>query len=419
MSDEELPLDISCDSCSDSEDSEDSNITAERACIFMINIMNATFSENDGFFVRHDYDIPDPIPNKIEFMVFHTKECCLIFNFYPQELYIEILFISKCGTICGNKLLLNMDSIFDILKDYYVMDSETKHEAKMTIHRDESKLTFSKNPIKTEIQLNWLYLFKSGESWYNSKGYKERNYGKNKQLMDEFIGKQISEVYAENEFDLLFAYSSDAHSSHDASSHDALSHDASSHDASSHADSEHAELSRDDLQDDDLSLAYSSDAHSSHDASSHDASSHADSEHAELSRDDLQDDDLSLADLPRDSTIKTVFTLVCKILKTEKGKRECCKYIQLLDITITKFMDFLKLKSVNDFICTKFSELGFTPLTGGRKVRKRQATTRQYTKSTKSKKASKKRTKHRMKIVKKRKSKKAMKKRKRTKKHRK
>ena len=379
MSDEELPLDISCDSCSDSEDSEDSNITAERACIFMINIMNATFSENDGFFVRHDYDIPDPIPNKIEFMVFHTKECCLIFNFYPQELYIEILFISKCGTICGNKLLLNMDSIFDILKDYYVMDSETKHEAKMTIHRDESKLTFSKNPIKTEIQLNWLYLFKSGESWYNSKGYKERNYGKNKQLMDEFIGKQISEVYAENEFDLLFAYSSDAHSSHDASSHDALSHDASSHDASSHADSEHAELSRD----------------------------------------DLQDDDLSLADLPRDSTIKTVFTLVCKILKTEKGKRECCKYIQLLDITITKFMDFLKLKSVNDFICTKFSELGFTPLTGGRKVRKRQATTRQYTKSTKSKKASKKRTKHRMKIVKKRKSKKAMKKRKRTKKHRK
>ena len=119
----------------------------------------------------------------------------LTIYFDPSIIYIERESTSKCGDITGNELLDRMKLVFSILKNKYP-------QAKMKIRLDESKIEFFKEDSKekTEIWLKWLYLFKSGQSWYNSKGYREIDYDQNTDLMNEFINKKVSDVYNEEEY---------------------------------------------------------------------------------------------------------------------------------------------------------------------------------------------------------------------------
>ena len=41
------------------------------------------------------------------------------------------------------------------------------------------------------ISISWLYLFTTGETWYNSKGFIENNYKENTKLMNEFISFKL------------------------------------------------------------------------------------------------------------------------------------------------------------------------------------------------------------------------------------
>ena len=311
--------------------------------------MLTVFSESEEFYVNDNYEDQleqeDEI-TELEFFVFNNKDVenqgdlCLNFYFYfepeTEDIYIERAFTSTCGGVTGTEILNKMGMVFLLLK--------RKYEVTMKIRLDEAELKF----LGIKKSLSWLYLFKRGESWYNSKGYKEHNYDKNKQLIEEFIRRKVVDVYNKEELDLIYSISDQ-------------------------------------------------------------------------------------------ETIQALFIKICDILKEEDV--DCCKYIKLLNITIDKFMEFLKTQSSNDFMCTKFYELWYNPdksiedylnakieqlpplpveegeegegeEKGGSRRRKRQSI-----KNKKNRSIKKKRTKHRMKIVKKRKSKKAIKKR--TKKHRK
>jgi hypothetical protein len=164
-------------------------------CLFMIETMIKVFPEERGFYVNDDYnsDMDDDDIAYIEFFVFNNSikekegDLCLNFYFFPdenEEIMIERALTSKCGDVTGTEILNRMGMMFLILKKEY-------SDVTMKIRLDESELKF----LKISRSLSWLYLFKSGMSWYNSKGYYEGYYDKNKELMDEFISKSISEVY--------------------------------------------------------------------------------------------------------------------------------------------------------------------------------------------------------------------------------
>jgi len=161
-----------------SESSE--SIKARKACIFMIDTMLHVFPETKGFFVNDDYNEDNFDEMLIEFLVFKNEvgkegELCLIFNFDPDDIYIERALTSKCGDVTGTDLLNKMGMVFLILRERYP-------HVIMKIRLDEAELKF----LGIKRSLSWLYLFKSGESWYNSKGYYEDkgenklNYNKNK-----------------------------------------------------------------------------------------------------------------------------------------------------------------------------------------------------------------------------------------------
>jgi hypothetical protein len=156
--------------------------------------------------------------------------------------------------------------VFLILRDEY-----PQKNVKMKIRLDEAELQF----LGIKRSLSWLYLFKSGESWYNSKGYYEKNYEENKLLIHEFIHQKVVVAYNEEK------------------------------------------------------------------------------ERGTIS---------SILDpISDEETIQTLFIKVCDILKTDKGNKKCCQCIRLLDITITKFMEFLTTNPDNNFMCTKFYQLYYDP----------------------------------------------------------
>jgi hypothetical protein len=176
--------------------------TSQEQCIFMIKTMLKVFPEKkaeDGpqapdFYVSDDYENQDQDDeiNEIKFYVFNNypekEKVCLMFSFFPDpdenEIYIERALTSKCGDVTGTDLLNKMGMVFLLLKDKYP-------KVKMEIRLDEAEIT----SLRIERSLTWLYLFKSGESWYNSKGYKEDNYVENKELMDNFIKKKVKDEY--------------------------------------------------------------------------------------------------------------------------------------------------------------------------------------------------------------------------------
>jgi hypothetical protein len=265
---------------SSKSESSESSVEARLACIFMIDTMLRVFHEDDGFFVNDDYDEATFDQNLIEFFVFKNEEgkegeLCLNFYFDPDNIYIERAFTSKCGNVTGTDLLNKMGMVFLLLRDKYP-------DVKMKIRLDEAELKF----LETKRSLSWLYLFRSGESWYNSKGYYEDknknkiNYKKNSELIREFIEQKVVDVYNKEELDLI-------------------------------------------------SL--------------------------------ILDDPIS-----DQETIRTLFIQICDILKMKKEEEEeekekCCACIGLLNLTIKKFMDFLKTKPGNRFMCTKFYELYYDP----------------------------------------------------------
>lgn len=258
---------------SESSESSESSVKARYACIFMIDTMLRVFHEDDGFFVNDDYDEATFDENLIEFFVFKNEEgeegeLCLNFYFDPDDIYIERAFTSKCGHVTGTDLLNKMGMVFLLLRDRYPDLGVT-----MKIRLDEAELKF----LEIKRSLSWLYLFKSGESWYNSKGYYEKYYEENKELMNEFIRQNVIDAYDEEERGLITSI---------------------------------------------------------------------------------------LGSISDQKTIRTLFIQICdtlKRLKREEGNADCCKYMKLLHITIDKFIEFLKTKPGNKFMCTKFYQLYYDP----------------------------------------------------------
>jgi len=173
------------DSGDESEDEFDDKINR------IIHKVNDVFGSE--FMIANDFNREIKMNIIIQFLIKEKKDkendndlSCLEFTYDPDVDIITINKLSKCGTHSGTYILKKMIKVFN--------DDNHNGELSMIIGSDKAML----NQFP-EISLSWLYLFKNGETWYNSKGFKEDDYNTNSRIINEFITQKASPFYETDE----------------------------------------------------------------------------------------------------------------------------------------------------------------------------------------------------------------------------
>ena len=115
----------------------------------------------------------------------HTEQVCAFVKYEPSEKVIHIEEIAKCsGDILpeqgsGSDNVRNLIAVGDEFRKYLAPGTNLS----IMIDSDQSKITVKEN----EIDLGWLYMFATGETWYNSLGFREAKYDSNSEFINEFI----------------------------------------------------------------------------------------------------------------------------------------------------------------------------------------------------------------------------------------
>jgi hypothetical protein len=126
-----------------------------------------------------DYYVFINIWNKI------TQKSCAYVKYIASEKTIHIEELLRCTGI----ILPEQGTGTDIVKKLLAVGDKFRHHlapgTKLTImvDSDQSKLYVK----KVEFDLNWLYIFATGETWYNSLGFEEDEYRDNTEFLAEFI----------------------------------------------------------------------------------------------------------------------------------------------------------------------------------------------------------------------------------------
>ena len=120
----------------------------------------------------------------------NTQKDCAAIRFIASEKVIHITQIDRCS----DKILPEQGTGTDIVKKIIAVGNEFRTHLepgtrlRIMIDSDQSELT-----IKDEyFDLYWLYIFATGESWYNSLGFREDKYDDNTQLINDFIDAPVS-----------------------------------------------------------------------------------------------------------------------------------------------------------------------------------------------------------------------------------
>ncbi len=129
----------------------------------------------------NDYSISINIWNK------HTGKSCAYIKYSAIEKIIHIVEIERCN----DKMLPDQGKGSDIIKQLIAVGDRFSHhlnpgtQLKIMVDDDASMLYVK----KVEYELKWIYIFATGESWYNSLGFKEAEYEANSDIVRQFIGR--------------------------------------------------------------------------------------------------------------------------------------------------------------------------------------------------------------------------------------
>jgi hypothetical protein len=109
----------------------------------------------------------------------NTTENCITITFDYNNQLIFIDYLSKCGNITGTQLLQKIDNLVSELNK--TSSSQTKPAFKSVELFDDSTIHFS-YPIYPDVsvKLSTFKILTTGESWYNSMGYKSNDYDNEK-----------------------------------------------------------------------------------------------------------------------------------------------------------------------------------------------------------------------------------------------
>jgi hypothetical protein len=100
--------------------------------------------------------------------------------------------ISKCGNAeteqgAGTDIIKRIIAVGYELKEYF----HGKGHVNIIIDSDQSKI----NVGGIQFELNWLYLFSTGETWYNHLGFKEEDYHKISECIEPLITPEIKRKF--------------------------------------------------------------------------------------------------------------------------------------------------------------------------------------------------------------------------------
>jgi hypothetical protein len=121
----------------------------------------------------------------------NTEELCVYVKYMPSEKVIHVESVVRCS----DEILPEQGSGTDIVRNIIAVGDEfRKHLAPGTnlsimIDSDQSKITVKEN----EFDLGWLYMFATGETWYNSLGFREAEYDSNSEFINNFIDQIIDQ----------------------------------------------------------------------------------------------------------------------------------------------------------------------------------------------------------------------------------
>ena len=118
----------------------------------------------------------------------HTEHICAYVQYCPSVKVITIEEIARCSS----DILPEQGSGTDIVMKLILVAQLFKRELEpgtnlsLIIESDQSKLTIKGIPF----DLARLYLLATGQTWYNSLGFREEAYDDNTEFMREFIDKK-------------------------------------------------------------------------------------------------------------------------------------------------------------------------------------------------------------------------------------
>jgi hypothetical protein len=116
----------------------------------------------------------------------------------PSEKVIHIEEIAKCSSDIlpeqgsGSDNVRNLIAVGDEFRKYLAPGTNLS----IMIDSDQSKITVKEN----EIDLGWLYMFATGETWYNSLGFREAKYDSNSEFINDFIDQKSGKTTVREQF---------------------------------------------------------------------------------------------------------------------------------------------------------------------------------------------------------------------------
>ena len=128
----------------------------------------------------------------------NTENICAYVKYIASDKAIHIEEISRCS----GDILPEQGSGTDIVKKLIEVGEEFRKQLDpgtqlvMIIDSDQSKLKIKGK----EFALSWLYIFATGETWYNSLGFREENYEDNTKILTDFIDKKNGKTTIREQF---------------------------------------------------------------------------------------------------------------------------------------------------------------------------------------------------------------------------
>jgi hypothetical protein len=123
---------------------------------------------------------------------------CAIIEYDSYEKQITIQQISRCSdseissTVSRGEQGSGMHIMSKIKEVFFDFKAALDKDVKMIIDSDEANILI---PIskkkKINISMGWLFLFSTGQTWYNKLGFREAEYAVHSEIVNEFIRQPI------------------------------------------------------------------------------------------------------------------------------------------------------------------------------------------------------------------------------------
>jgi hypothetical protein len=128
----------------------------------------------------------------------NTEELCAYIQYTPFEKVIHIINIIRCS----DEILPEQGTGTDIMRSLLAVGDEFRQyldpgsSLSIMIDSDQSILTIKEN----EFDMRWLYIFATGETWYNSLGFRENEYDSNSEFINDFIDNKSGKTTIREQF---------------------------------------------------------------------------------------------------------------------------------------------------------------------------------------------------------------------------